>query len=201
MQPLVNTVDYPDIRPEPPVPPTPSHEAVDLGLSVLWATCNIGASSPEEYGDYYAWGELITKDDYSEETYTYTDNPEILPADHDTATQLWGDGWRMPTANEIEELIATKEDTNNYEWTWKEIDGRTGWEIKYLDNDNSMFLPAAGYYEGTTYDGSELYGTYWSSNKTDDPIDSWTLDFSSTEVSKEGYFSYLGNSIRPVKQK
>jgi len=78
------------------------HEYVDLGLSVKWATCNIGASSPMEVGNYYAYGESFTKDDYTEDNYTVTKNGG---KGSDAATVNWGNGWRMPTYDEMLELI------------------------------------------------------------------------------------------------
>ena len=194
VQPLVNMADYPDIRTEP------SSEGIDLGLSVLWAACNIGAEKPSDYGDYYAWGETYTKNNYSKETYTYTDNPETLLPSNDVATQKIGSDWRMPTLDEIEELIQTRDDSN-YQWTWKAIDGHNGWEIKYLINNNSIFLPAAGYlYETSLYDAD--YGYYWSSSRyTDYPSYAWLMYFNSEVVDRNGDGRNGGQSVRPVKQK
>ena len=79
--------------------------AVDLGLSVKWACCNIGANSPEDYGNYYAWGEITTKEVYSSETYTYTSSPTRLSLSVDAANVNWGGKWRMPTYDEVSELL------------------------------------------------------------------------------------------------
>ena len=91
------------------------HKAVDLGLSVKWATCNIGATKPEECGDYFAWGETSPKEVYTEETYLYYDaannrklidiGTEISGTEYDAARKQWGDDWRMPAEEELYELL------------------------------------------------------------------------------------------------
>jgi hypothetical protein len=82
------------------------HEYVDLGLpsGTLWATCNVGANSPEEYGDFFAWGEVEPKEEYTNENYTYTETSNVLPLSADAANANWGEAWRMPTRNEQDEL-------------------------------------------------------------------------------------------------
>ena len=95
-------------------------QKVDLGLSVCWAGWNVGASSPEEYGDYYAWGETIDKSDYTEDSYQYYNGSDyvnigsnISGTRYDVARAQWGGSWRMPTNAEFEELI------NRCTWTWR----------------------------------------------------------------------------------
>ena len=138
---------------------------VDLGLpsGTRWATCNIGATTPEDYGYYYAWGETTTKNVYNESTYTYADSPVILPASADAATANWGEGWRMPTYDELNEL------TNNCTITWTTQNGIYG-RLFTGSNGNSIFLPCAGRrYDGLYYNVGDA-GEYWSSslsNRTD----------------------------------
>ena len=137
------------------------HEWVDLGLSVLWATCNVGASSPSEYGDYYAWGETEIKSSYTKDnskTYGKTDMVDISGnPQYDAATANWGSGWRMPTKAEFEELL------DKCEWQWTELDGRKGYTITG-SNGNSIFLPAAGFRdEASSLIDAGCFGTYWSS--------------------------------------
>jgi len=156
------------------------HEWVDLGLSVKWATCNVGADSPEDYGDYYAWGETTTKSDYSWETYKWckgtnktmtkyctnsdygtVDNRTTLTSSDDVATVKWGSKWRMPTWEEMKEL---DEDCT---WTWTTQSGVKGMKVTG-PNGNSIFLPAAGYRYGTDLSGRGSYGYYWSATLGED---------------------------------
>ena len=157
------------------------HEYVDLGLSVKWATCNVGAESPEEYGDYFAWGEVESKTTYDWSTYKYgsdynqltkycndsdlgyngfTDNKTVLDPEDDAATVNWGGKWRMPTVEEQEELkdnctwtLTTKQGIKGYKLTSK-IDGYT---------DCSIFLPIAGYMGRTGLYDTKC-GYYWGSS-------------------------------------
>lgn len=140
------------------------HEWVDLGLSVKWATCNVGASSPEDYGDYFAWGETETKETYESynslirgfsisdlESQGYIDSEGNLTPLHDAATANWGGNWKMPTKEEIEEL------EEECSWKWTTLNGIKGYKITGL-NDNCIFLPAQG-------DPSYYYGNFWSSTR------------------------------------
>ena len=140
------------------------HEWVDLGLSVKWATCNVGASSPEDYGDYFAWGETETKETYESynslihgfsisdlESQGYIDSEGNLTPLHDAATANWGGNWRMPTKEEIEEL------EKECLWKWTTLNGIKGYKITGLNN-NCIFLPAKG-------DPSYYYGNFWSSTR------------------------------------
>lgn len=138
-------------------------ESVDLGLSVKWACCNVGASSPEGYGGYYAWGETEEKSDYDRGTYKYYNNntgyinigSNISGTQYDVAHVKWGGSWRMPTLDEIEELV------NNCSWKWTTQNGVNG-QLVTGPNGNSIFLPAAGYRDGTDRDYRGSYGYYWS---------------------------------------
>ena len=153
--------------------------AVHLGLSVFWATCNIGASKPEEYGDYFAWGETTTKDSYTWENYkwgsipnpgltkynTYSlngvvDNKLELDSEDDVARVKLGNNWRMPSETELKELENTKEDSN-YKWEWLEINGHYGWQVTFLVNNKKLFFPAAGIMTASYLSGSNSEGGYW----------------------------------------
>jgi len=159
----------------------PEH-AVDLGLSCYWHEFNLGATAPEEYGDYYAWGELEPKTTYTWDTYNCAGNSRYTDYSNGYTYCLWdeddaainklnpegsarfGAYWRMPTTYNFEELIATQKQKDSYKWEWKTIGGHKGWEITWLKNGNSIFLPAAGF----IYESSEVYslgtlGLYWSS--------------------------------------
>ena len=131
------------------------HDYVDLGLSVQWATCNVGADSPVEYGDYFAWGETETKKAFSEETYTFILSPDVLTRRYDAATANWGEGWRMPSKQEANELC------EECTFVRKKINGVAGLLITG-PNGNSIFLLAAGIVDELVH--SEPCGYYWSSS-------------------------------------
>ena len=197
------------------------HGWVDLGLpsGTLWATCNIGASSPEGYGNYYAWGETSTKSTYYWDTYKYangdhnrltkycnksdygdngfTDNLTMLQGRDDPAAQLWGGGWQTPNKAQWDELLAN---TTN-QWTTR--NGVKGRLFTSKKNGQALFLPAAGYRDdsGLIYAGSDGY--YWSSLLyTDKPDYAYALYLSSDNYtmakSSWGWRSY-GRSVRPVR--
>ena len=153
------------------------HEYVDLGLpsGTLWATCNVGASTPEEAGCYYAWGETTGScegktnfyygnykyynDDYTK--YNDTDNLSILEASDDAATVNWGGNWCTPTRTQFTEL------SKNASWEWTEQNGVKGWVItSNIDGytDKKIFIPAAGYYRSKSFEDFGEYGYYWTSN-------------------------------------
>ena len=198
------------------------HEYVDLGLpsGTKWATCNVGATAPEEYGNHYAWGETTTKGYYSGNNYKYcpdygltkycnksrygedgfTDKLITLEASDDAATANWGRAWRMPTDAEWTEL------RENCEWTWTtdyNSTGVAGCIVASKTNDNSIFLPAAGFCEDYCLAYLGLVGGYWSSSlSTDDPSEAWYASFGSVDgdflnggdwVDREA-----GLSVRPV---
>ena len=151
-------------------------EAIDLGLSVKWASCNVGATKPEEYGGYYAWGETEEKSDYSWSTYKYcngtstsmtkyctysdhgtVDNKTTLEAEDDVAHVKWGGSWRMPTFVEMEEL------RTNCTWNETTINGVNGYRVTG-PNGNSIFLPKAGYYTDSGLSSLGTIGSYWASS-------------------------------------
>ena len=182
------------------------HEYVDLGLpsGTLWATCNVGANAPEEYGDYFAWGETAPKDVYNWSTYQYYDGSNLakytgsdglttlLPED-DAATTNWGNEWRMPTKEEWQELL----DNTTNKWTTQNgVNGRlfTG------SNGNSLFLPAVGFRwdDDLNYVGS--YGYYWSSSlNTDGPNDAWLFDLYSDYYGMYSLYRGYGQAVRAVR--
>ena len=191
------------------------HEYVDLGLpsGTKWATCNVGATSPEEYGDYYAWGETEPKTTYSWRTYKYgpyygeltkyctdsdygkdgfVDNKTVLELADDAARVNWGGQWRMPTDDEWTGL------RENCTWTWTTLNGVNGYEVKGA-NGNSIFLPAAGGRELVDLNGVGGDGSYWSSSlDADYPSDAWYVYFLSGNVGRNGLYRYYGFSVRAV---
>ena len=138
------------------------HDYVDLGLSVKWATCNVGATKPSDYGNYYAWGETSTKSSYTQDnSKTYNNDSYHYDINSnsslDAATANWGGSWRMPTEKEFQELL------DNCTWTWTEQDGHDGYKVTSKNNGNSMFLPAAGGRRDTSLVLAGEYVYYWSS--------------------------------------
>lgn len=196
------------------------HEWVDLGLpsGTLWATCNVGASKPEGYGNYYAWGETSTKSTYNWDTYKYangtfdkltkycnksdygnngfTDNLTALQTGDDPAASNWGSGWCTPTKAQCDELLAN---TTN-QWTTQ--NGVKGRKFTSKKNGATLFLPAAGgrWYSEIDYAGS--YGYYWSrSLSAGGPGSAWSLNFNSDGCGVSSNYRGNGFSVRPVRQK
>ena len=133
---------------------------VDMGLSVKWATCNVGTNSPEGYGSYFAWGETATKDTYTDEnSKTYGESCGDISGNsaYDAARANWGSTWRMPTKAECQELIA------NCTWTWTTYNGTKGYKVVSRKNNNSIFLPVAGCRYGSSLNGAGEDGYYWGS--------------------------------------
>ncbi len=175
-----------------------NHGYVDLGLpsGLLWATCNVGANSPEEYGDYYAWGETSTKSEYSDDTYYYSSDPDVLPLSRDAANANWGGDWRMPTKEEIEELL----DEDNCTWTWSKV--AQGPIVTSKSNGNNIFLPAAGYRNNSSLNGAGTNGDYWSSSLLASyPYSAYLLGFGSDDYFWGGYYRAFGRSVRAVCKK
>lgn len=167
---------------EKPTPLIDGHEYVDLGLSVKWATCNIGATSIIQHGNLYAWGEIDTKSKYSKETYKYLQIEKVqknveyflfknigdnISGDnrYDVAKSCWGGHWRLPSADEVKELI------DNCTYEWGTLNGVTGALFISKKNGNSIFLPAGGeelYGKGTGNElgsllhGGGVFGSYWT---------------------------------------
>ena len=192
-------------------------QAVDLGLpsGIKWASCNIGAEKPEDYGNYYAWGEVSPKEDYSWATYKYangsndkltkyctrasygdngfTDNKTTLDPEDDAAHVNWGGSWRMPTDAEWQEL------KDNCTWTWTTQNGINGYQVVSKTNSNSIFLPAAGNRDVTNLKYVGDVGYYWSLSLYDgSPLNAWFLYFSSDHVYRSNSDRKVGRSVRPV---
>lgn len=236
--------------------PAPAYEYVDLGLSVKWATMNVGATKPEEYGDYFAWGatETLYEAGYAQENpqahwkdgkaagYTFVNTPyqtanttrssstkwtkylgsttssykdpsatdedalkTVLDPEDDAAHVNWGGSWRMPTSAELDELL----NTDNCTWTWcakdnTEFNGIAGYKVqskKVGYTDKWIFLPAAGYRNGSELKDVDSSGRYWSSSfSTDSPYYAYSLncDNAVNNVYRNGISRYYGRSVRPV---
>jgi tetratricopeptide (TPR) repeat protein len=176
------------------------HEYVDLGLpsGLKWATYNVGARSPEDYGDYYAWGETKTKSQYycgngcATDKYGYDMKDISGNTEFDVARLKWGSTWRMPTKAEFEEL------NSECTWTWTTKNGVNGYEVTG-PNDNSIFLPAAGYCCDVRIFDKGSIGHYWSST----PANLGAIAF---QIGSNGHFvpgwkcRGDGRTIRPVTQ-
>ena len=167
------------------------HEWVDLGLSVKWATCNVGADSASEGGEYYAWGEIKSKK-YTGEYESATIYGKDISGNpyYDVARAEWGGTWRLPTRAECQELL------DKCDWQWEMQDGKTGCKVTG-PNGNSIFLPAAGEMDSRLYDVGEV-GNYWSSLPLGEEH-AYHFWFSSPKfryvVERYGY---IGHSVRPV---
>lgn len=197
------------------------HSYVDLGLSVMWATCNMGASNPEDYGDYFAWGELYPKYSYYWDTYKFIEKKKLtkycmdkkdgykgmtdqflLESVDDVAYVSLGTGWRIPQSVELQELrdLCT--------WNWEERNGVKGYKI-IGPNGNSIFLPAAGYkvtsddknYKFTSVVLEKKAGYYWSNMLDWYYMNSYyaiSMGFSEKSIRKEPQLRRHGLPIRPV---
>ena len=199
-------------------------QAVDLGLpsGIRWASCNVGATTPEGYGYYFAWGETESKKDYSWETYKYAnvgefyhhkftkyctdassgdngfiDNKTVLEPEDDAATANWGDVWRMPTDAEWTEL------REQCTWTWTAQNGMNGYQVASKTNGNSIFLPAAGFRDGNAapYVAGRR-GYYGSSSLLENSSDDvWIVTFNHEKVERDNDKRNKGLSVRPVQDK
>ena len=189
-----------------------------------WATTNIGAEEPWEYGYYFWWGDTVgyrrennawVASDGSSQNFsfgsgntpTYYKNPStlksegwttadgVLAPEHDAAHVHWGGGWRMPTSSELSAL------NNNCDWTWTTQNGVNGYVVRGRGDyvSASIFLPAAGFGDGTSLDGAGSYGGYWSSDPYSASYSSWYLGFGSGRHGT--YYGSRGNgqSVRPVQ--
>lgn len=175
------------------------HEWVDLGLSVKWATCNVGANTPEAEGNYYAWGEIAPKDEYTNNnSVTYGQQMDDFSgnAQYDAATANWGGDWRMPTSSEMSELV------NKCTWEWTTQNNVKGYMVTG-PNGNSIFLPVTGYFYSSTFtSGTCGYSYYWCSSPDSGNAGyayRLVFDGASRNVYNYYYRSY-GCTVRPVRE-
>lgn len=184
---------------------------VNMGLSVMWATVNVGATNPEDYGNYYAWGEVTTKTYYTWSSYLWcngssssmtkyctsssygtVDNKTTLEPADDAAHVNWGGNWRMPTDAEWTELCT------QCTWRWTTQNGVNGFRVS-ANNGNSIFLPAAGCRDGTDLYDAGSYGYYWSSSLDTFSDCAYGVYFNSSSKYRSYNFNrYYGQSVRPV---
>lgn len=209
---------------EEPEPDPIEHEWVDLGLpsGTLWATTNVGASKPEEYGDYFAWGETIGyyggKKTFDWSTYKFcsgsentiwkyctdssygtVDNKTMLETADDAATANWGEDWQMPSHDQYKELINSSYTTTE----WTTVNGVNGWKITSKSVLKSIFLPAAGERANTSLYSVGSSGNYWSRSLcTSDSALGYYLYFNAGDIIANGRLRrYYGHSVRPVRVK
>lgn len=190
-----------------------NHDYVDLGLSVKWATMNVGATKPEEYGNYFAWGETTTKTTYNWSTYKHCkgrstfltkyntsilhgidDYKKKLELIDDAAHANWGGCWRMPTDAEWTEL------RKNCTWKWTTKQGVKGYKVTSKQNGNSIFLPAAGGYGDDSRGDVGYCGCYWSTLAGTGSLvgSAWFVCFESSYVERNSIRRDWGLSVRPV---
>lgn len=194
------------------------HEWVDLGLSVKWATCNVGASSPSDYGSFFSWGETRAKSKYSWENLRFrvsgdsfdnvtfskynteskrgpVDNKTHLDLSDDAARVNWGGSWRMPTSAELDEL------KTKCTWTWTTQGGKTGYKVTSKTTGSSIFLPAAGFRLGERLYSEDSSGSYWSSSlDSSRPYDAYYLSFRLDFVGWSYNYRCFGYRVRPVTE-
>lgn len=200
-----------------PVTPPDEHEWVDLGLPshTLWATCNVGASTPEEFGDYFAWGETAPKDYYHWSTYKwcngryttitkycgnslygyngFVDNKTELEHEDDAAYINWGPSWCMPSMEQTRELC------DNCTWQWTQRNGVNG-QLVTGPNGNTIFLPATGGIWQELLNGEGTWGYYWSRTLDCDlPPSAYDLHFLLDSVGSDGNARDFGFVVRAVR--
>ena len=195
--------------------PYNGHEYVDLGLpsGIKWATCNVGATKPEEFGGYYAWGETEEKSNYDWSTYKwynissftwtkyYTDSDydkvdyeKVLDSEDDVAHVKWGGSWRMPTKEDIEELCYV------CDWEWTTQNGVNGHKVTG-PNGNSIFLPAAGFRSFESLRDAGSYGNYCSATPISNSYGAYGFSFGSDGYDwSNGGYRVSGISVRPVSE-
>lgn len=192
----VDSVLYDDLKME--------DQKVDLGLSVKWAAWNVGATRPEEYGNYYYWGDLKAWDGDAFYNYPYYDNEkqeyifigdDISATQYDAARAEWGDSWRMPTFAEFSELI------EKCKWRWIVYNGVEGLQV-IGPNGNSIFFPATGYAQGEYVNAQKWTGYYWTSTLYETKsyfYYAYGMTFNSENGGRTLYYGRnYGLSIRPV---
>ena len=172
------------------------HEWVDLGLSVKWATMNVGATPSSAYGDYFAWGEVHPKSEYTGKNSRTSEKSMgniSGNSQYDSARYHWGGSWRLPTKKELEEL------KDKCRWTWTKESGHNGYLV-VGPNGNSIFLPAAGLYGGDTTGKVGTHGNYWSGSPNERnahfAYGLYFIDDFRHVVSSDS--RHFGQSVRPV---
>lgn len=200
------------------------HSYVDLGLpsGTLWSTCNVGANSPDDYGDYFAWGETLGyqngKKTFSWSNYIWCEGSNVniikycnesscgndgftdglleLDLEDDVAYMNWGSDWRIPSERQFNELYNSGKTTTE----WITHNGKNGLKITSKINGNSIFLPAAGN-RGSSLVNAGSNGYYWSRTLSldDDPYDAWHLFFFSSGIRNETTNRFHGFCVRPVR--
>ena len=169
---------------------------VDLGLSVMWAACNLGANRPSDYGNYYAWGETAVKTVFTKDnSKTFKVRMGNISSDirYDVARAILNGDWRMPTKDEIDELL------EKCRWEWTSVDGHNGYRVTG-PNGSSIFLCAAGWRFGTSENDTSNSGYYWTSYAFESNTRyAYALYFGRGGVEVGKYYRYNGGSIRPVK--
>lgn len=172
--------------------------AVDLGLpsGVKWGACNIGAGAPEECGDYFAWGEIDTKSNYTEfNSITRKKKIKQIAGDpnFDVATAKRGDSWQIPAKEDFEELIA------NCSWEWSAVNGVDGYKVTG-PNGNSIFLPVTGYREGASLHNDGKLAEYWCSTPHKDTEFAYYFYYTGPDRLTFWIYRYVGRCVRPVKK-
>lgn len=198
-----------------PCPVGPTDKMVDLGLSVMWAAWNVGATEPSDYGNFYAYGEIEPKEEYTFENYTYRDpdyeegqfyeqweayyklGSTFTGTNYDVAHVKWGEQWRIPTREEWKELI------NNTTWTWTAIGDVVGCRATSKLNGNSIFFPAAGNMVDADHTHDQLGCFYWTSSEYDgEPSEecrNYRANMDATYRGADGYdYPEVGFSVRAV---
>ena len=188
------------------LPPLVSeNDAVDLGLSVRWAPFNVGATRPEEYGDYFAWGETQTKTLYRPDTYRYYSKSSgmmdigkvISGKRYDAASVLWRGTWRIPTKEECRELI------DRCKWTHTKQNGVVGMLVTG-PNGNSIFLPSGGYRQENVKSAEQVRGHYWTGNLVQydsgnfNKENALQMDFVDGKGGLHESYRFRGNMVRAV---
>lgn len=197
------------------MPIDPENKLVDMGLSVKWAAWNVGATMLSDYGNFYAYGEIEPKSEYTVENYQWV-NPDYDPdqfmdeweqyyklgstmtgTNYDVAHVKWGEQWRIPTREEWKELI------ENSKWTWTAIDGVAGCRATSNINGNSIFFPAAGNMVGKEHTHDQLGCFYWTSSEYDGEPDeecrNYRANMDATNHAADGYdYPDVGFSVRAV---
>ena len=189
-----------------PAAPAVPEGFVDMGLpsGTIWAKENLGTDSANPVGQYYAWGEVETKTEYTDKNYSFNDfdGLSLLEPEDDAATALLGDGFRMPTLGEFAELL----NPANCTWEWTEQAGHNGYLVTSLKNGNSLFLPAAGIQWSTNINFGNTKLFYWTATK-DATSDNYgvyrltsadLLDAENHDISFGQSYAYYGCPVRPV---